>query len=62
MATTSFTLPASRAGIGSVVITETDTKTYNTADVGAVTEGGPGSGSSGGIGGGTQSVRVMVLA
>ena len=64
MAATAFTLPASRAGIGSVVVTETDTKTYNAADVGVVTEGGPGSGSSGGggTGGTTAQARAMVLA
>lgn len=60
MAATSFTLPASRAGVGSAVVTETDTKTYNVADVGVLTEGGPGSGSSGG--GTIAQAIVMVLA
>lgn len=63
MAATSFTLTSSRGGVGSAVVTETDTKTYSVADAGVVTEGGPGSGSGGGTGGGTaQSVAVMVLA
>lgn len=62
MAATSFTLPASRAGVGSVVVTETDTKTYNIAGTGVVTEGGPGSGSSGGGATTQAAARVMVLA
>jgi hypothetical protein len=55
---TSFTLPASRAGVGSVVIIETAAKSYNAADVGVVTEGGTG---SGGGGGGAPSVSTPLV-
>ena len=51
-------LTGSRAGIGSVVVTETSSNTANVAGVGVINEA-PG---SGGGGGGAQTVRVIVLA
>jgi hypothetical protein len=54
---TSFTLPASRAGVGSVVVGETASKSYVVADVGVVGEGGTGSGSGGG---GAPAVRKPI--
>lgn len=58
MAASTFVVSASRAGVGSVVVAESSTKTMNVADVGTLGEGST-TPSGGGV---TQTVRAMVLA